>query len=85
MRYAELTIDMGRACCKEHKKDCNKCPLRRERETKEGTKHTLFCWFILWSISQGIDAELCILQTEEIKYIDEFNKWKEDYERRNNS
>lgn len=77
MKYSDVDIKEARECCKEHRAQCNECPLRRTRETKTHGEITLFCYYILFTMYEDCEEQLCKMKEENIHHEDEYIKWKE--------
>ena len=70
MKYKDITKEQARQICRKHRVTCSQCPLRRERTDKKGTKHTLFCYYILVDIFEDMEE----IREEEIENLDQLKK-----------
>ena len=72
MKYKYIAKETARETCKQQKKNCNTCPLRREN----GNGRVAICYYILEQLYEEMDKyskqQLKELKNENVKY------WKEN-------
>lgn len=82
MKYAEISKDQAKKCCKHHHKNCEICPLERTWVDSKGQLHHLICWYVLMNLYSPedllnalLEMEYNDLKDEELSKPDEWTKY----------